>query len=186
MIIHITKKLASKLQKAGFEVPAKSERQSSLLGDWHANITTIQRRQCIVFTHDQTRFTMALTGVTLKEIKNLNWWFNDLLANTMLKMDYPEALIKKALDATGELHFDTDCSRSVQGTLRLMINGLESYTWDGTDIMDLGIYSLSRRLCDRPCNVKGQKECLWPTREMKAFLEALPYTDEEIDLSIVR
>jgi len=164
MIIHVTNKLAEKLKKAGFDVPAKSDNKPSLLGDWHANITTIQRRQCIVFTHDQTRFTMALTGVTLKEFKNLNWWFNDLLANTMLKMDYPEALITKALDAMGDLHFDTDCSRSVQGTLRLMIDGLEPYTWDGTDIMDLGIYSLSRRLCDRPCNVKGRKECLWPAR----------------------
>lgn len=88
MIIHTTKKLADKLQKAGFEVPAKSENQPSLLGDWHANITTIQRRQCIVLTHDQTRFTVALTGVTLKEIKNLDWWFSDMLGNTMLKMGY--------------------------------------------------------------------------------------------------
>lgn len=155
-------------------MPAKSENKPSALGDWHANITTIQRRQCIVFTHDQTRFTVALTGVTLKEIKNLDWWLSDMLGNTMLNMGYPEALIQKALNAMGELHFDTDCSRSVQGTLRLMIQGFESYTWGGTDIMDLGIYSLSRSLCDRPCRVKGQKECLWPARKMKAFLEALP------------
>lgn len=80
----------------------------------------------------------------------------------------------------GELHFDTDCSRSVQGTLRLMIGDLESYTWDGTDIMDLGTYSLSRSLCDRPCRVKGQKECLWPAKEMKVLLEALPDTGEAI------
>ncbi|MDO6564631.1 hypothetical protein Q4488_14705 [Amphritea sp. 1_MG-2023] len=73
MIIHVTKKLADKLLKAGFDVPAKLDNKPSLLGDWHANITTIQRRQCSVFTHDQTRFTVALTGVTLKEIKNLDW-----------------------------------------------------------------------------------------------------------------
>lgn len=174
MIIHITKKLAEKMKKAGYEVPAKSDSQSSSLGDWHANITTIQRRQCIVFTHDQTRFTVALTGITLKEIKDLEWWFSDMLGNTMLKMGYSEVLIQKALDAMGELHFDTDCSRSVQSTLRLMIDDLESYTWDGTDIMDFGTYSLSRRLCERPCRVKGEQECLWPAREMKALLESLP------------
>jgi hypothetical protein len=139
-----------------------------------STITTIQRRQCIVFTHDQTRFTVALTGVTLKEIKNLGWWLSDMLGNTMLKMGYPEALIQKALDAMGELHFDTDCSRSVQGTLRLMIEGLESYTWDGAHIMDLGIYSVSKNLSERPCSVKGQKEYLWPANEMKALLEELP------------
>lgn len=180
MIIHITKKLAEKMKKAGYTVPAKSGRQASPLGDWHANITTIQRRQCIVFTHDTTRFTLALTGITLKEIKDLKWWFSDMLGNTMLKMGYPEALIQKALDAIGELHFDTDCSRSVQGTLRLMIGDIEAYTWDGTDIMDLGTYSLSRRLCDRPCSVKGQKEYLWPAREMKSLLESLPSSSESV------
>ncbi|WP_376787868.1 DUF6933 domain-containing protein [Amphritea atlantica] len=46
-------------------------------------MTTIQRRQCIVFTHDQTRFTVALTTVTLKEIKQLDWWLSDMLLNTM-------------------------------------------------------------------------------------------------------
>ncbi len=85
MIIHVTKKLAEKLTKAGFDLPAKSANKPSLLGDWHANITTTQRRQCIVFTHDQTRFTVALTAVTLKEIKQLDFWLTDMLANTMLK-----------------------------------------------------------------------------------------------------
>lgn len=133
-----------------------------------------------VSDHDQPRFTVALTGVTLKEIKDLDFWLTDMLANTMLKMDYPETLIQKALDTMGELYFDTDCSRSVQGTLRLMIQGMEAYTWDGTDILDLGTYSLSRRLCERPCSVKGQKEYLWPAREMQVLLETLPDTDEAI------
>jgi hypothetical protein len=66
--IHITKKLAEKLKKAGFEIADSAEEQPSALGDWHANITTIQRRQCLVFTHDQTRFSLALIGMTQKEI----------------------------------------------------------------------------------------------------------------------
>ena len=180
MIIHITQKLAAKINKAGYEVPAKSEGKPSPLGDWHANITTIQRRQCIVFTHDTTRFTLALTGITMKEIKDLDWWFSDMLGNTMLKMGYPEALIQKALDGIGKLQFDTNCNRSVQGTLRLMIGDLEAYTWNGTDIMDLGTYSLSRRLCDRPCSVKGRKEYLWPEKEMKALLCELPNSNDSV------
>ncbi len=180
MIIHITQKLAEKIKKAGYEVPAKSESKPSLLGDWHANITTIQRRQCIVITHDQTRFTLALTGITMKEIKDLDWWFRDMLGNTMLKMGYSEMLIQKALGSIGKLHFDTNCSRSVQGTLRLMIGDMEAYTWDGTDIMDLATYSLSRRLCDRPCSVKGRKEYLWPAKEMKALLSELPDSNDSV------
>nr|WP_027856460.1 hypothetical protein [Marinobacterium jannaschii] len=66
-----------------------------------------------MFTYDETRFSVALTAVTLKEIKALQWWFSDMLANTMLKLGYPEGLIERALKTVDELHFDTDCSRSV-------------------------------------------------------------------------
>jgi len=39
--------------------------------------------------------------------------------------------------------------------------------------MDLAQYTLSARLCDRPCLVKGMKETerLWPRKEMQALLE---------------
>ena len=71
MIIHIIRKFADKLQKTGYSVPDKTEAKPCKLGDWHADVTTSQRRQRIVFTHDQTRFTVALKGVTLKEVKEL-------------------------------------------------------------------------------------------------------------------
>lgn len=104
-----------------------------------------------MFTHDQTRFIIALTCVTQKELKELDWWFSDML----VKMGYPEELIQRALNSIGDLSFDTACSRSVQGALRLMIGDMEAYTWNGTHIMDLGPHYLSVSLCDRPCNVKG-------------------------------
>ena len=183
MRIHITKKLAEKLKKAGHVIADSPAVTDCNLGSWHANITTIQRRQCVIFTHDKTRFTIALVGVTQKELKQLDYWFEDMLANSMLKLGYSDELIQKACDNIDELSFDTDCSRSVQGTLRLMIGDMEAYTWNGTDIMELGPYSLSANICDRPCRVKGMKEseCLWPPREMKALLEQLPSKDERLN-----
>ncbi|MBR9829917.1 MAG: hypothetical protein GYB41_15000 [Oceanospirillales bacterium] len=168
--------MADKLKKAGFEIADAPEESPSALGEWHANITTIQRRQCLVFTHDQTRFTIALTGVTQKETKALTFWFKDMLANTMMKLGLSEVLVERAVDKVGELSFDTQWSRSVQGTLRTMIADLESYTWDGTNIMELGPYSLSASLSDRPCRIKGMKEndYLIPAHEMRKLLELLP------------
>lgn len=181
MKIHVNKKLAEKLKKSGYIIGDGVEVKQSLLGDWNANITTIQRRQCLMFIHDQTRFCIALTGVIQKELKDLNFWFEDMLGNTMLKLGYPQTLIEKAVDSIGELSFDTQCSRSVQGTLRLAIGELDAYTWDGTCIMDLGTYSLSARLCDRPCTVKGIKGHIWPAKEMKRLLMKLPdATDQNL------
>ncbi len=182
MRIHVTKKLADKLTKAGHGISTTVDEHPSILGEWHANITTIQRRQCIVFTHDETRFTVALTGVTQKEIKALTFWFKDMLASTLFKLGFPEVLVEDAIEQIGELSFDTQCNRSVQGTLRTMIVDLESYTWDGSNIMELGPYSLSACLCDRPCRIKGMKESeyLIPAREMRKLLERLQRTNETV------
>jgi len=78
--------------------------------------------------------------------------------NERMMMGSREELIERALSSSENLSFDTDCSRSVQGTLRLMTSDIEAYTWNGTIIMNLRPYSLSASLCDRPFNVKDQKE----------------------------
>lgn len=175
MRIHVTKKLAEKLKQAGRLIEDNPAESTSVLDSWHANITTIQRRQCVVFVHDKSRFAIVLLGVTQKELKQLDYWFEDMLGNCMLKLGYDPELIEKACEGIGQLTFDTQCDRSVQGTLRLMIGNLEAYTFDGTNIMDLAPYSLSAHLCDRPCRVKGMKEteCLWPRKEMLELLERL-------------
>ncbi len=40
MRIHVTRKLADKLKKAGFEIAGAPKESPSALGEWHANITT--------------------------------------------------------------------------------------------------------------------------------------------------
>ena len=173
MRIHVTKKLAEKLKKAGRFIEDNPAESTSVLDSWHANITTIQRRQCVVFVHDKTRFAIVLLGVTQKELKQIDYWFEDMLGNCMLKLGYDPELIEKACEGIGELTFDTQCDRSVQGTLKVAIEDLEAHTEGCTNIMDLAQYTLSARLCDRPCLVKGMKETerLWPRKEMQALLE---------------
>ncbi|GAA0685708.1 hypothetical protein GCM10009104_09240 [Marinobacterium maritimum] len=182
MRIHVTKKLSDKLINAGVILASSPEEASSALGDWHASIITIQQRQCLVFTHDQTRFSLVLTGVMQEELQALTLRFKDVLANTMFKLGFPDKLISRATGHISELSFDTQCSRSVQASLRTKVIDLESYTWDGTDIMDLSPYSLSASLCERPCRTKGMKksECLWPASEMRKLLEHLPDTNETV------
>jgi hypothetical protein len=85
-----------KLRKAGRLIDKSPAKKTSEMGSWHANITTIQRRQCVVFVHDKTRFAIVLLGVTQKELKQLDCWFEDMLGNCMLKLGYDPELIEKA------------------------------------------------------------------------------------------
>ncbi|WP_067864730.1 DUF6933 domain-containing protein [Neptuniibacter marinus] len=186
MIIHCTQKLSAKLKSAGHAVSTTplvsaqcSDSTESSIGSWHANITTIQRRQCVVFCHDQTRFALVLIGATAKELKAIDYWFSDLLVNTLLKAGVDPVLIKSTCQQLPALQFDTACNRSVQGTLNQLIQELEwTVQYDGISVMDLPIYSTCVRLSKRPCRIKGMKEseCFWPITEMEALLREVAPT----------
>ena len=154
MIVHCTRKLAAKLKSAGYSVSKEalvSDGATDSIGSWHANITTIQRRQCVVFCHDKTRFALMMVGVTVKHLKALDYWFQDLLVNTLLKAGIPPELIEASSGLITPLEFDTNCDRSVQGTLNQIIQELEwRVQYDGIPVLDLPIYSTSVALSDAP------------------------------------
>ncbi len=170
MIIHCTKKLAAKLS----EVSAEPLTEVNPLGSWHANLYIIDRRNCVMFCHDKTRFVLFITGLKKEQFASLNFWFQDLFANTLLKLDYDIDLIEKALAILTPVQFDTHCDRSVQGSMRTVRDAeLEIVLSRVADVMDLPLYSTSAKLNDRPVTVKGMKsgDCLWPVRDMQTWLQ---------------
>ena len=109
------------------------------------------------------------------------FWLSDMLGNTMLRLRYPAALMEPAATSLSELSFDTQCSRSAQGTPENMNLDLEVLTWDVSHIMDLGPYPLSANLCKQPCSIKGvRREFIFPAKEMRKLLEHLPEPNETL------
>ncbi len=84
MIIHSTTKLAAKLPKAS----STHLVENNLLGSWHASLYLIDRRNCVMFCHDRTRFVLFVSGLKKADFANLDFWFQDIFTNTMLKLDY--------------------------------------------------------------------------------------------------
>jgi hypothetical protein len=172
MIIHCTKKLAARLPS----VSPEPRVEDSPLGSWHANFYTIDRRNCLMFCHDKTRFTLFMAGLKKPDFGRLEHWFLDFFANTLLNLAYEHELIMKATSLVGRLHFDTHCDRSVLATLNIArLYDLEGCLWQVPDVMDLLPYTTSARLCGRPVHLKGMRasECLFPDRAMKQFLMAI-------------
>ena len=171
MIIHCTKKLAAKLP----EVSASPLQEANTLGSWHANLYTIDHRQCLLLCHDTTRFALFIPGLKKADFQRFEFWFRDSLANTMMKLGYEHKLILQAQIQIGKLRFDSHCDRSVLGSLNILrMYDLQGILMSVPNVMDLPMYSVSAQLCDRPTHVKGMKDSqyLWPAREMKNQLLA--------------
>ena len=177
--LHCTKKLLAKLplheggrlkSKRSSAYPA-NDGEESLLSGWHANLILMQRRQCVLLTHDATRFPVFIPALKKNDFAELDWHFTDVFMNTLLKTGADNALMERAHAAMGPLLCDNDSNRSVQGTMNQMSGDLEHKLWfDSASVMDLAPYSTSAWLADRPCSVKGMKDCIWPVRAMHKLL----------------
>lgn len=180
MIIHCTKKLFSKLPEQLTQSTSQSITSIGLLDawqHWHANVINIQRKQCVILVHDATRYAVFLPAMNKKELADLFGHFQDVFINSLMKAGVDMELVEKAATYLydNRLQLDTTCNRSVQGTMRLMAEEMDwSLKFDGKHIDDIAIYSTSAWLSDRPCNVKGQKDCIWPIKEMTKLLVQLP------------
>lgn len=177
MQIHCTKKLFEKLPVSLTE-QSQSAQPFGIYADWlnwHANVVVMQRRQNLIFVNDAIRFAVFIPVVVQKDLANLPHLFTDVFINTLLKSGIDLELVDKAAKLIQQqpFIFDTVCDRSVQGTMRLMASDIEyELIYDGSKITDLLPYSTSARLSERPCTVKGQKDYIFPNREMIKLLKA--------------
>lgn len=178
--LHCTQKLFAKLPaNDNGRLPntrarplAANDAGDSLLSGWHANLLTLQRRQCVLFVHDATRFPVLLTCLTKPDFAELDYHFQDGLMNILLRSGANQAQLDAAANALTPLQCDTVCNRSVQGTLNYMKRDMEYMLWyDGASIIDVSPYAISVWLADRPCGVKGSRDFVWPIKAMLALLD---------------
>lgn len=165
MILHCSQKLAAKLPSVS---PTPLD-EASPLGSWHGHLFTLDRRQCVMFCHDATRYVLFLPGLRKADFAELGGkWFRPLYLATLAMFGCPDTQIKKAELALGPMRFDTATDRSVQGSLRVAKQDLEAWLYRAANVMDLDPLAMSCRLNERPTTVYGK--FLWPE---KAMLEAV-------------
>jgi hypothetical protein len=180
--IHATKKLLARMPaqtKPGPEdiLAAPQSKQ----GSWHANLLTIQRRNCLLFVHDQTRFPVFMPALTKPDFAKIDRFFDDALMNTLLKCGATQEQLDTAAALLQPLAFVGGTDRSVLGTLNQLGQDIDHILYfDSLNVAEMAGYALSASLADRPCQVKGQKDYIWPK---DAFLELLDRLSCEVDLN---
>jgi len=137
--IHATKKLYAKLPTS-VQAAANKEAQPGAidaaklpnenpLSGWHANLLTLQRRNCVLLVHDATRLPLLIKGQMKADFANFDQLFADALMNTLLKLGASQDQLDCAAALLIPCHFDTECNRSVQGTMNQMAGDIEHMLW---------------------------------------------------------
>ncbi|MFT4608747.1 MAG: hypothetical protein ACI9V8_001773 [Urechidicola sp.] len=181
ILIHATKKLFAKLpvndqgflpeQSATQILQAQGSLSSSVLSGWHANLLTIQRRQCILLVHDTTRFSLFIPCLTKPDFANLNGCFEDALMNTLIKVGANDKQLDAVHRYLAPLQIDTDCNRSSQGSMNQMKADIEHMLLvNNVDIKNVSGPRAAQWLSAQPRKVKGRNDYIWPQTEMLSLL----------------
>ena len=148
-------------QKLAAKLPTVSKEpltETSPLGSWHAHLYVIDRRNCLLFCHDETRYTVFLPGLRKPQLAELGRWFREAFTASLSYMGVPENQVRRAELALGEVRFDTNTNRSVQGSLNQMRFMLDARLEEVPDVMLLNPLSITRWLCHCPVSVHGGKK----------------------------
>lgn len=167
MIIHCTQKLAAKLP----EVSAVPLAETSPLGSWHAHLYTYDRRQCVMFCHDESRYVLFLPGLVKPHFADLGRLHRELFLASLAAQGVKETLLGRVAMALGPAQFDRNTDRLVLGTLRVADIDLSWQIDDDVNVMDSDPLALSLRLNERPLTVRGR--WLRAKREMLARIGRL-------------
>ncbi len=169
MIIHCTQKLAKKLP----DVSKETHTETSPLGSWHANLYTIDRRNCVLFCHDATRYTVFIPGLRKAQFAELGRWLKEAFLASLSYMGLADNTVRRAELALGAVQFDTCTNRSVLGSLNQMKFMLDARVAEVEDVMLLNPLSVTRWLCHYPVNIKGEKGFWMADKAMIARMEAI-------------
>ncbi len=166
MILHCTQKMAGKLP----EVSPTPLAEASLMGSWHAHLYTIDRRQCVLFCHDESRYVLFLPGLVKVHFASLGLLHRDFFLASLASLGVRGVPLHRVAMALKPAQFDRNTDRSVLGSLRVARSDLDAFLED-INVMDSDPLALSLRLNDRPVTVKG--EWLFPGKEMLSLVERL-------------
>ena len=144
--------------------------ESSPLGSWHGHLFTLDRRQCLFFCHDASRYVLFLPGIRKEDLAGLDALFRPLFLASLAVVGVDPVQVNKAALALGPLRFDTATDRSVQGSIRVVKIDLE-FMLGESSVMQLDPLAVSCKFNRRPATARGR--WLWPEKEMRAAVARL-------------
>jgi len=164
MLIHCTQKLLAEIPDRLIDPSASGE-------SWHANVLRLDRRKCVLFTHDATLYSVFVPGLKKPEFERLDDVFGQRLFKALLWDEFPQTQIERMLEACRVIRFTRSSNRSVLGSMnemRFQI-GWRVEADGGLDNIDLAQFH--HRLNRIPFRAIGHD---YPVERFRAYLSQAP------------
>jgi hypothetical protein len=171
MLLHCTKRLATKFPHDHFRnaATADSQVEHTPLDEWHGHLLLLDRRQCVLFCHDRTRYVLFLPGLRAAQFADFGRWHRELFLATLALQGMPSSHLASLELLFGPLRIDCRTDRSVLGSLRVAADDLRYGSLPRvSNILELDPLVISHELNQRPCRVG--KAWIWPAEAMRKLV----------------
>ena len=140
--LRCTKKLLSELKRK----PSEETQRTDEFGCWHANLLRIDRRKCVLFTHDKTLYTFFVPGLTKPHFQNFDEIFRQNLFKRLMSENLPQKHIEIFLDDIRKIEITKTNNRSVLGSMNDLTFQLKYQIADEGGLPDADISKLNHDL----------------------------------------
>lgn len=164
----ITLQCTQKLLKEVKPVPQGAVIPTIPLGCWHANLLHIDRRKCVLFTNDKTRFSFLVPGLRKPDFQMLDEVFRQRLFKCLLAENIEPEQIEKVLDEIRDIAFTKTSSRSVLGSMNEIAFHIEHWIYDEGGLLNTDISELNMNINRMPSGVLGYKFSIEALKEALA------------------
>lgn len=161
LLIRSTQKLLKEIPDKLVDLFAEGE-------GWHANLFYIERRKCVLFTHDATLYSVFASGLKKPEFEHLDEVFGQRLFKVLLWDEFSQSHIEKMLDACRVVRFARSNSRSLLGSMNDLRFQIEVNVAHDGGLANVDIADLHRRLNRIPLSAVGYRYAVEGLRERLA------------------
>jgi len=158
-------------QKLLKEIPIEPSEDVAVLPSacWHANLLRIDRRKCLLITHDTTLFSLFIPGVTKPDFRYFSDLFGQVLFKTMRQFDFPQEKIESMLDRSRDIQVGRTNNRSVLGSMNDMKQMIELTVFDQGGLAETDMEKLTHILNHTPFKAIGYS---FPEEKMRDLSSA--------------
>jgi hypothetical protein len=121
MILQSTKKLQTWLKQTPVPLPEEADPMQC----WHANLFKIERANCLLFTHNLSRYSIFSYGVTKRDIPGLYEQLHLRTTHHLRCAGLNDAAIARLLGSPQETIVTSTSDRKVMGTMNQFTQVLE-------------------------------------------------------------
>jgi hypothetical protein len=160
-VIRCTQKLLDEMGPKASKLPAPSN-----VPGWHANVFRIERHKCVLFTHDESLFSVFIPWLHKEDFLSLGETFSQRLFKTLLWHEFPQEQMEVILDTLREIQYGKSNNRSVLGTMNELRFQIEYFASDSGGLENLDLVELHFRINQMLFSANGSKH---PVEALKAI-----------------